>query len=191
MTKKPRFGVDAQIERLREMAKQHEKAACEAHKDVERILASIERRRNEPEDVVSKNLRRYRSVKGMREVRYRLTGERRKSATQEGLAYRAFEYIAKEWKRSRAGFDGVPISVRQLKNHLGVSERQVYRILDSLDGEHEVLIHLKRPGDVTRYALTLPETDAYFEMLEHIFALSAERIRQQLEYEEICLDQAA
>lgn len=190
--KKHKFGADAQIERMNQRADAFEKAAREARKSAERVAANVERRRNESDETMSKNLRRFRSVKGMRDVRYRLSGQRRKGSVEERqMALKAFNYVLKQWKRYGAGFEGVPISTRELKNHLGVSERQVYRILHFLDDEQEVLTHLKSPGRITRYAITLPETEAYFERLEEVFGIRFEQIREAWEFEDVCESCAA
>lgn len=178
-----RFGAYAQVARLTE-----DIAAAERMR--ERILANIVRVRAEPDNDMTKRLRAYRTRQGFREARYRLTDGRAKQSEPTKTSLRLLLFINNKWKRSRTGFKGVELRIEDMAAALKVSERAVYRALARLD-EEQLVIRLKHSGDKSRYAVTMPESAAYQDALRLVFDVRAERIREQLAEERICIDAAA
>ena len=95
---------------------------------------------------MTRRLRRCFIRQGMREVRYRISGDRRNPRGPRSLAYCAFLLIAKRCTESRAGFYGVELRLEDVSKSLKCSKRNLTRIINLLDTKHGVLVRIQVLG---------------------------------------------
>lgn len=158
------FTTSDQLARIRE-----QKQALEIAEN--RLLENVERHWNENDDERAKRLR-YNLVRtGKREVRARLTGKR--SAGKSEPAHDVFEYIYERWRGQRAGFRGVEIGVEQIAKVLRYTPQHVRRLLRRLEQTKLIIVFGRGGrGKPNRYAVTLPETDTYLEIVQEAAMIS-------------------
>lgn len=166
--KAERFGKRAQRERL-------EAEIAQRQKRLDQLDASAEVLKSKSEDELAKHLATMRLKTGLREIRWTLTGERNKAKAEEceSSSYRVFMYIHRKWNES--GRVPVAIGRRELSAHAARSTKQITRILEELDFEHDFIRRSPQAGDTTLFEVHIPETERYRGEVEYITRLLAER----------------
>lgn len=140
------------------------------------IRANAESHDSADDATMTKRLRRYRNTQGRRAVRALITGDRSKQR-RLGPLFRTFEFIYRRWKKAGKSFAGVKIPVSDFEKHLNLDRSTVFRHLNQL--EHRlphhsglqrhsgVIMRLGDSGRLSRFVVTLPESDEYlWELLD-------------------------
>lgn len=178
---RPSFDTQSQIDEL------HAKidAARVAHvvpleMRLKHLLANQDKIAGETGMEAYRRLRRYRIREGMREVRYRLTGKRSKTAgkisARNKLLLAAIEviwndcdvfdkplsFVEELW---RSGSPGVELSVKRLAASIKRSPTQARQVLRALERRGWILRY-EVPGKKCRFTVTLPLAQPYIDKLE-------------------------
>ena len=128
---------------------------------------SFARRQAEAPEQRAARILNNRTKEQLKEVRFRLTGERR-AYKAESLAYRAFLFIYRKWREAGQPHDGVTIPFASLEKHLKRKKSQVYPALAALKD----FVHVENRGrQHNRYRVDLPETPETEAMLEEAMEL--------------------
>lgn len=187
VTLNSRFGVGAQIDRVdAKIGKLYDEIA-ELASSRGHLLDNVQKWAAESDSAMTKRLRRGRIRRGLREARYLLTGSRAPSGKLKSLRLlKTFEYLYKAC--SKAGFHGVELTELGIAEKVGCSERHVRTILGLLDTTYHVLTRVPRPGQPTRYAIVLPESEPFRKMLLTTNEVRAKRTQRDATREASQLD---
>lgn len=157
---------------------QHEAEVASLRREIFGIVDNDRLHSEEDDEAMTARLRRNRTHQGFRQVRYHLTGQRKKQNDKGSRLLKAFNYIYRRAKGS--GYRGVEIPISDLTKHLDISERQVQRILDVLENHtpHRpsercpvnpgVILRLPQTAGhsgASRFVITLPESMEYCKMV--------------------------
>ncbi len=127
------FGSIAQRTRYLKTLECLEVRKIQVQRCIEGIDESTARRKLESDAARTARLRVYMTKQGLRETRFRLTGEQKKDAAEASGSptYALFKFLYDRCKSS--GFEGCAIPIGHMAAILGKSTRSVQRNLDTLD----------------------------------------------------------
>jgi hypothetical protein len=197
------FGPTATLDRAAEEVEAAKRHLAAVEMKFDSVIHRIALQDAEGDEAMTTRLRAYRGKQGARQARFRLSGHLTrklaskshkavtlsKTALQEALPTKVYGFILQEWKRSKTGFRGVELGVKAMAERFSVTKRQLLRVLDLLNDELKLVVRLKSPGGKTRYAVSLPESDAYLATLGRAMETRMERLldfdsEDALDYEE-------
>lgn len=144
-----------------------ERRVAGALRALEGIDENMARRQTETPETRAKRILQNRTKEQLKEVRFKLTGERR-AYKADSLAYGAFLFIYRKWREAGRPQDGVTIPFASLEKHLKRKKSQVYPALAALND----FVHIENRGrQHNRYRVRLPETPETEAMLDEAMEL--------------------
>jgi DNA-binding MarR family transcriptional regulator len=175
-----RFGALEQLNRIDARIDEHQRQIDELSQARGHLYENVEKWATESDESMTKRLRANLTRKGLREVRYRIENSRCKITIARSLTLRVFEKLYELCRR--AGFAGVKLGEQDLADTLGCSGRQLRRILRKLD-DQGLIVRIPSPGDCYRYAIRVPECEAYHGILATTLDLRVKRLQAQSKVE--------